>query len=227
MSGRRRSAAALLITLGCTAFAGQPTDARTPARESVYREPGRLPRIVLSKIEPLRGRGGQGATLGRPPAPKDAVTSFTVPKITKSVDVAAAIVATINADRRARGLRTLRVSAALSAAGAAHAHALGLSGAFTHDWPLTPRAPFGRWVTRYYGVNARRSWRAGENLVWTQDELRAEQALTAWLNSPSHRKILTAPYWHEIGVGVIRAETAGGVFGGRTVIIAAAEFGAR
>jgi uncharacterized protein YkwD len=224
---RVRLGIALLTALGCIAAAGEPTGARTPARESVHREPRPLPRIVLSTIEPLRHRGGHGATLGRPARPADAVASFTVPKITKNADLSAEIVATVNADRRARGLRTLRLSAALRAAGTAHARALGLAGAFTHDWPLTPRARFGRWVTRYYGVNAQRSWRAGENLVWAQDELGAEQALTAWLNSPSHRKILTAPYWYEIGVGVIRAETAGGVFGGRTVVIAAAEFGAR
>ena len=48
-----------------------------------------------------------------------------------------------------------------------------------------------------------------------------------WLESPEHRRILLAPTWREIGVGVVRVRGAGGVYGRRDVYVLAAEFGAR
>jgi subtilisin family serine protease/uncharacterized protein YkwD len=194
---------------------------------AVYRETPPRPRIVLSRIRRLPANPGRGPWLGRPSLPRDAPSIFTVPTITEAVEIERAIVALINRDRRARGLRTLEISGPLTTAAGAHARALGLAGTFTHDWPLTPRRPFEQWIGRFYGTRTGRRWSAGENLAWAQDSLEAEEALTMWLNSPSHRRILVAPYWRDIGVGVIRAERAGGVFGGRTVYIAAAEFGAR
>lgn len=194
---------------------------------AVYRETPPRPRIVLSRIRRIPGNPGRGPWLGRPSLPRDAPSIFTVPTITEAVEIERAIVALINRDRRARGLRTLEISRPLTTAAGEHARALGLAGTFTHDWPLTPRRPFAEWIGRFYGTRTGRRWSAGENLAWAQDSLEAEEAVTMWLNSPSHRRILVAPYWREIGVGVIRADRAGGVFGGRTVYIAAAEFGAR
>jgi subtilisin family serine protease/uncharacterized protein YkwD len=200
---------------------------RLSAAPAVYRETPPRPRIVLSKIGRVGARIGRGPWLGRPALPRNAPSIFAVPRLSDADELEGAIVAAINRDRRARGLRALQVSRALSAAGDAHARALGLAGAFTHDWPLAPRQPFGRWMERFYGSRTGRPWSAGENLLWAQDSLEAQEALTMWLNSPSHRRILVAPYWREIGVAVVRADGAGGVFGGRTVFIAAAEFGAR
>lgn len=193
----------------------------------VYRETAPRPRIVLSKIKRINGPISPGPVIGAPPPPRDASGIFTIPKIEDAPSLEEAIVDVINRDRRARRLRELRKSRALASAADAHARALGLAGAFTHDWPLTPRSPFERWITRYYGAERRKPWSAGENLLWAHPSFQADEALAIWLNSPSHRKILVAPYWREIGVGVIRAENAVGVFGGRTVYIAAAEFGAR
>jgi uncharacterized protein YkwD len=194
---------------------------------AVYRETPPRPRIVLSRIRRVPGNHGRGPWLGRPSLPRDAPSIFTVPTITDAAETERALVALINRDRRARRLRTLEVSRPLTTAAGAHARALGVAGTFTHDWPLTPRRPFEQWIGGFYSTRTGRRWSAGENLVWAQDSLEAEEALTMWLNSPSHRRILVAPYWRDIGVGVIRAERAGGVFGGRTVYIAAAEFGAR
>jgi uncharacterized protein YkwD len=197
------------------------------AAPSVYRETPPRPRIVLSRIDRVDGRSGRGPWLGRPALRRDAPSIFTVPKLSDADELEAAIVAAINRDRQARGLRALRVSRALVAAGDAHVRALGLAGAFTHDWPLAPRRSFGRWIETFYGSRTGRPWSAGENLLWAQDSLEAQEALTIWLHSPSHRRILVAPYWREVGVAVVRADGAGGVYGGRTVFIAAAEFGAR
>lgn len=138
----------------------------------------------------------------------------------------APVVAAINALRRSRGLRPLSVSPALARAGDAHARALGLAGAFTHDWPSDGR-PFSRWIVSYYRQVSSRPWSAGENLLWSDGEVSAEEMIASWMASPSHRRILLKTSWREVGVGIVRAEGATGVFGGRTVYVVAAEFGIR
>jgi hypothetical protein len=42
-----------------------------------------------------------------------------------------------------------------------------------------------------------------------------------------HRRILLDTRWRQIGLGVIRANDAGGVYAGQSVVILAAEFGLR
>jgi uncharacterized protein YkwD len=222
-----RAAAVAAFASALLAGYERPSAALPTVEPVVYREVGPRPRIVLSKITRIRGTVGPGPFLGRPPYPRDGTSAFTVPKITEATQLEDAIVAAINSDRRTRGLRVLRASRPLAAAADAHARSLALAGAFTHDWPLTPRSPFARWITRYYRRPGRRPWSAGENLLWAENSLDAEQALRLWLNSPSHRRILVGAQWRELAVGVMHAESAGGVFGGRTVVIAAAEFGAR
>jgi uncharacterized protein YkwD len=221
-------AAALAAVVGVSAVVSVKAEPRAIQLEPVvYRETAPRPRIVLSKIRRINGPVPPGPFIGAPPPPRDASGIFSIPKIADAPSLEEAIVDVINRDRRGRRLRELRTSRALATAADAHARALGLAGAFTHDWPLTPRSPFEHWITRYYRGQRRKPWSAGENLLWAHPNLQADEALVIWLDSPSHRKIIVAPYWREIGVGVIRAENAAGVFGGRTVYIAAAEFGAR
>ena len=72
-----------------------------------------------------------------------------------------------------------------------------------------------------------RTWRAGENLLWSSESLSPANAVSMWLNSPSHRRVMLAADWRELAVGVVRVDGAGGVFSGRDVHLVAAEFGAR
>jgi uncharacterized protein YkwD len=92
---------------------------------------------------------------------------------------------------------------------------------------MTPRAPFGRWIGRFYAPRTGRSWSAGENLLWSEGDVTPSQAVTMWLNSPSHRRVMLATRWRELGLGVVKADGAGGVYAGRSVYVVAAEFGAR
>jgi uncharacterized protein YkwD len=150
-----------------------------------------------------------------------------LPRITNPESLERRLAAAINRLRQSRGLRALSFSEPLARAGDAHARSLALAGTFTHDWPLTPRASFPRWVVRYYGPLRARPWRAGENLLWSEGELAPGQAVTMWMNSPSHRRILLAPGWRELGIGVVRADPGTGVFARLNVVLVAAEFGAR
>jgi uncharacterized protein YkwD len=137
----------------------------------------------------------------------------------------AEIVAAINRFRSARGLSTLRVSDELAAGGDAHARALALAGSFGHAWP--DGRPFGSWMPTFYDTAGHSVYTVGENLLWTSGDLSPELALRLWRNSASHRRLLMDPDWEEVGVGVVRAVDAGGVFTGLNVYIAAAEFGRR
>jgi uncharacterized protein YkwD len=53
------------------------------------------------------------------------------------------------------------------------------------------------------------------------------QAVELWLASPAHRRILLDKRWRQVGLGVIRANGAGGIYAGQSVVIMAAEFGLR
>ncbi len=131
----------------------------------------------------------------------------------------------LNAIRRAHGLRRLRLSPALAHAANDHVRVLALAGQFQHEW--SDGRPFSVWIRRYYPVRGARYWAVGEDLFWTSDGFDAAQAANAWLASPPHRRVLLTRSWRVIGIGVVRAQGAGGIYGGAEVYITAADFGVR
>jgi uncharacterized protein YkwD len=48
-----------------------------------------------------------------------------------------------------------------------------------------------------------------------------------WLRSPEHRRQLLDPRFREVGIDAAEIEGAGGIFGGRTVMLVGADFGVR
>ena len=135
------------------------------------------------------------------------------------------VAAEINVVRRAHGRGRLTLSAQLTRAGEAHARELAIAGYFSHDW--SDGTPFGNWIRRFYPVAGARTWSAGENLEWSVQDLTPQQAVELWLESPAHRSILLDRRWRQVGLGVIRATGAGGIYSGQSVVIVAAEFGLR
>jgi uncharacterized protein YkwD len=135
------------------------------------------------------------------------------------------VAAQINVVRRSYGRSRLTLSPQLTRAGQEHARQLALAGSFSHDW--SDGSPFGSWIKRFYPVGNARTWRAGENLAWSVQDVSARHAVEMWLASPEHRRILLDKRWRQVGLGVIRADGAGGIYGGQSVVILAAEFGLR
>jgi uncharacterized protein YkwD len=135
------------------------------------------------------------------------------------------IVAQINAVRRSFGRSRLTPSTQLLRAGQQHARELALNGLFAHEW--SDGSPFGSWIQRFYPRGSARFWSAGENLAWSTPELTAAGAVELWLNSPAHRRTLLDKGWKQVGVGVVEAGAAKGVYGGGDVVIVAGEFGVR
>ena len=136
-----------------------------------------------------------------------------------------AIVDRINTVRADHGLRPLAVSLGLRTAALAHTRALATRGLFQHE--SADGTPFHKRVGRYYGRTGFGSWSVGENLVFGSAPFGASDAVEAWLDSPAHRRNMLSPVWREIGLGVMVAHGAPGVFGGDTVVIATADFGTR
>jgi uncharacterized protein YkwD len=182
--------------------------------------------------EPLASLVGGGGSVQS--APASASPSSPVPASARGETVATTSVAAqlqrlvaaeINVVRRSHGLGRLALSTQLTRAGEEHARELAIAGYFSHDW--SDGTPFGRWIRRFYPVAGARMWSAGENLEWSVQELTPQQTVELWLESPVHRRILLDKRWSHVGLGVIRAGGAGGIYGGRSVVIVAAEFGLR
>jgi uncharacterized protein YkwD len=130
----------------------------------------------------------------------------------------------MNAARVAHGKPRLAVSAQLSRAAAAHARAMAGRGFFAHS--DADGTPFWKRIGRYYRLSGYRSWRVGENLFWSPGAASPAQVVSSWLRSPPHRRDLLGT-WKELGVAVLAARDAPGVFGGEDVTIVVADFGSR
>jgi uncharacterized protein YkwD len=135
------------------------------------------------------------------------------------------VVARINAQRGARALRPLRVSRRLDAAAAYHSREMGTQGYFEHD--SLNGAPFWKRIERFYPMGNRGSWTVGENIFWESPDSSATSAVREWMASPPHRANILAPEWREIGIGAVHFGSARGTYGGRSVTIVTADFGAR
>jgi uncharacterized protein YkwD len=135
------------------------------------------------------------------------------------------IVSRINAQRGARGLRPLRVSAGLSAAARYHCRQMGLLGFFEHE--SHNGAPFWRRIARFYTPRRNRYWSVGENLFWESPDTSGASAVHQWMRSAPHRENILTREFRDIGVAAVHFDSAPGAFGDRPVTIVTADFGRR
>jgi uncharacterized protein YkwD len=134
------------------------------------------------------------------------------------------IVAQINAQRAARGLRPLRVSRGLTAAASYHSNQMGALGFFEHE--SRNGAPFWKRIQRFYPAH-RGYWSVGENIFWEAPDTTAGSAVREWMASAPHRQNILGREWREVGIGAVHVANAPGAFGGRPVTIVTADFGVR
>jgi uncharacterized protein YkwD len=135
------------------------------------------------------------------------------------------VVGRMNAVRRSRGLRPLRLNRRLHAAAVFHSKDMGRRGYFEHD-SLTGM-PFWRRIERFYPSRGFQSWTVGENLLWGSETYDAAFAVREWMNSPPHRQNILSRDWREVGIGAVFFGRAPGEYGGRPVTIVTADFGSR
>ena len=131
----------------------------------------------------------------------------------------------MNAVRRARGLRPLRLNARLRAAALFHSRDMGRRGYFEHD--SISGTPFWRRIERFYPSRGFASWTVGENLLWGSDTYDGRFAVREWMNSPPHRHNILSRSWREVGIGAVYFANAPGEYRGRPVTIVTADFVSR
>lgn len=135
------------------------------------------------------------------------------------------VLAKINGFRRANGLAPVRLSRSLTAAARFHSAEMAQRGFFGHN--SANGGSFDRRILRYYPVKGARYWSVGENLLWSSPSVDATGAMTMWVNSPEHKRILLTPRWREAGLSAVHVASAPGAYGGREVTIVTADFGVR
>jgi uncharacterized protein YkwD len=134
------------------------------------------------------------------------------------------VVARINDQRGARGLKPLRVSRGLTAAATYHSREMGRNGFFEHE--SLNGAPFWKRIERFYPAGRSR-WAVGENIFYEAPDTTARSTVHEWMTSAPHRENILSPEWREIGIGAAHFASAKGTFGGGSVTIVTADFGAR
>jgi uncharacterized protein YkwD len=135
------------------------------------------------------------------------------------------VVNEVQAVRRQHGLPSIRYASSLAAGADARSRDMARRGYFAHT--NSSGTPFWIVVRRFYPVEGWRSWKVGENLLWTAPPLDAHTIVRRWLASPTHRAVLLKAMWRDVGVGVVRVQTAPGVYARQNVTIVTLEFGVR
>jgi uncharacterized protein YkwD len=132
------------------------------------------------------------------------------------------MVCLVNAARRARGLEPLVPSQSLERAATLKLGAVIRCDAFSH----TPCGdPFEDVFRKAGYTRPGAAWTIGENLALGTETLSSPQAiLSAWLNSPAHRRTMFTPGFRELGVGIARRDRFLGQSG---AVLWATAFGVR
>ena len=120
-----------------------------------------------------------------------------------------AVVCEINDKRAERGLTALRRDDRLQRAGRAHARDMVRRGYFSHVTPEGTRLSDRLRAVGYVADDV--PWRVGETLAWGRGSGSDPVAIVeAWLQSPSHRRLLLRPAYRDIGVGATPGLPSGG-----------------
>jgi uncharacterized protein YkwD len=127
--------------------------------------------------------------------------------------------------RRQHGLPSVRYVPGLAAGADARSRDMARRGFFAHT--NSSGAPFWIVIRRFYPAEGWRSWKIGENLLWTAPPLDAREIVRRWLASPTHRAVLLKANWRDVGVGAVRVQTAPGVYARQNVTIVTLELGIR
>jgi uncharacterized protein YkwD len=139
----------------------------------------------------------------RPPAAGAAscASASAIPGEASRTQLARAVVCVSNLERRAHGLRALRVNRQLSTAALRHSLDMVRRGYFAHTGPAGDT--FVQRIRDAGYLTSARTWVVGENLAWGWGAAASPSRIVrAWMHSPEHRKILLRPSYGEVGVGV-------------------------
>jgi uncharacterized protein YkwD len=129
----------------------------------------------------------------------------------------------INNARVARGLARVRVASPLHSAALAHSRDMIARDYFAHS-SLDGATIAARARRAGYTTSGWSRWSVGEVIAWGTSSRGAPRSIfRAWMRSYSHRKIILAKNWRDVGIGCARGNYKG--FPG--VIMYTVDFGRR
>ena len=115
--------------------------------------------------------------------------------------LARATVCLLNNQRRARGLRPLKMSKRLGGAARGHSAEMAQSNYFSHD--SRSGASFLDRIRRAGYLRRARRWSVGENIAWGTGSLSTPRSIVrAWMRSPGHRANILQGSFRHIGIGL-------------------------
>lgn len=118
----------------------------------------------------------------------------------------------LNQQRRAHGLRPLRLDGKLGRAARGHANDMVAKRYFAHE--SKSGATFSTRIKRTGWTKSRRSYTMGENIAWGGGELATPREIVrGWMNSAGHRANILAREFRFIGIGIAAGTPEGGAGG--------------
>src|SRR3954471_12695734 len=115
----------------------------------------------------------------------------------------------LNQQRRAHGLRALKLDSKLGRAAGGHAHDMVNRHFFAHN--SLNGASFSSRIKRTGWTRARRSWTVAENIGWGGGTLATPRAMvSAWMHSAGHRANILSRSFRMIGIGIANGVPTGG-----------------
>jgi uncharacterized protein YkwD len=120
------------------------------------------------------------------------------------------LVKCINQERAQHGLSALRINDALVTSARAHSTDMGQRKYFDHNVPggQTWQA---RVIRSGYALRGYKIWKAGEDIYWGAGlKSSPVAAVDAWMHSASHRAVILAKGFRDIGIGAVQAPDGGG-----------------
>jgi uncharacterized protein YkwD len=132
------------------------------------------------------------------------------------------LVVAMNDVRAQAGLPPLRINERLGDAALAHDREMLRYGFFSHT--SRDGREFWQRVERWYPPRGQ-GWAVGENLLAASPNVSMKHTVAAWLASPEHRANLLSRAWLFVGVAVLHASSAPGVFEGEATTFITADFG--
>ena len=107
------------------------------------------------------------------------------------------VIRELNRVRGAQGLQPLRAAPSLRTAARGHSQAMLEVGFFAHE--SADGTAFSERIRRHYTDRGWSLWSVGEALASGQRRVEASAIVAAWLDSPTHRRIILSPDWRDAG----------------------------
>jgi uncharacterized protein YkwD len=146
------------------------------------------------------------AAVSAAPAAADAASCSGADKVGRNA--VKATLCLLNNERRAHGLRPLRLDSKLNRAARGHARDMVAKRYFSHD--SRSGASFSARIARTGWTRARRSWTVGENIGYGTGRYATPRSMVRmWMNSPGHRANILKGRFRLIGIGIAKGSPTG------------------